>query len=119
MIEVELHGLEVFGRHGATEAERARGQMFLYDVELEVSDSALSDRLEDAVDYEQVADRIREVSDARQFALLESLAAAVADEIVARFHVVRVRERVRKPDVRPSGLEVEWSAATVERTRRA
>jgi dihydroneopterin aldolase len=119
MIEVELHGLEVFGRHGATEAERARGQMFLYDVELEVSDSALSDRLEDAVDYEQVADRIREVSDARQFALLEALAAAVADEIVARFPVVRVRVRVRKPEVRPSGLEVEWSAATVERTRRA
>jgi hypothetical protein len=24
---------------------------------------------------------------------------------------------VRKPDVRPAGLDVEWSAATVERTR--
>jgi dihydroneopterin aldolase len=117
MIQVELHGLEVFGRHGVTEEERAEGQMFLYDIELEVSDAALSDRLEDAVDYEQVATCIRELSDERQFALLEALAAAVAEEIIALFPVDRVRVRVRKPEARPSGLDVEWSGATVERTR--
>ena len=60
---------------------------------------------------------IRELSDVRQFALLEALAAAVADEIMALFPVTRARVRVRKPEVRPSGLDVEWSAATVERTR--
>ena len=117
MIEVELHGLEVFGRHGVTDEERAQGQTFLYDIEISVSDAALSDRLGDAVDYEQVAACVKEVSDARQFALLEALAAAVADELVARFPVEHMRVRVRKPDVRPAGLEVEWSAATVERTR--
>jgi dihydroneopterin aldolase len=117
MIVVELHGLAVFGHHGVTEEERRQGQAFLYDVELEVSDAALSDRLDDAVDYERVAGCIRELSEARQFALLEALAAAVADEIVSRFPVARARVRVRKPGVRPAGLEVEWSAATVERTR--
>jgi dihydroneopterin aldolase len=117
MIHVELRGLDVFGRHGATEAERSEGQSFLYDVRLEVGDAALSDRLEDAVDYVQVAAGVREVSDARQFTLIESLAAAVADEIVARFPVERVRVRVRKPSVRPAGLDVEWSGATVERSR--
>ena len=117
MILVELHGLEIFGRHGATDEERERGQTFLYDVELEVSDSALSDRLEDAVDYEEVAACIRELSDARRFTLLEALAAAAADAILAHFPVARARVRVRKPEVRPAGIEVEWSAATVERTR--
>jgi dihydroneopterin aldolase len=117
MILVELHGLEIFGRHGATDEERERGQTFVYDVELEVSDAALSDRLEDAVDYEEVAACIRELSDARQFTLLEALAAAAAGEIVARFPVARARVRVRKPEVRPAGLDVEWSAATAERTR--
>ena len=77
----------------------------------------MSDRLEDAVDYEQVAACIRELSEAKQFALLEALAAAVADELLSRFPVTRVRVRVRKPEVRPAGLEVEWSGATVERTR--
>ena len=115
MILVDLHGLEVFGRHGATEEERAHGQVFLFDVQLEVSDGALSDRLEDAVDYVEVAECIRGVSDGKQFALLEALAAAVADEIAARFPVLRVRVRVRKPEVRPAGLTVEWTAATVER----
>ena len=117
MIEVELRGLEIFGHHGVTEEERAQGQTFLYDVELDVSGAALSDRLDDAVDYEQVAACVRALSDERQFALLEALAAAVADEILARFPVARVRVRVRKPEVRPAGLEVEWSAATVERTK--
>lgn len=115
MILVELHALEIFGRHGVTDEEREHGQTFLFDIQLEVSDAALSDRLEDAVDYVQVAECARSVSDAKQFALLEALAATAADEIVARFPVARVRVRVRKRDVRPAGLAVEWTAATVER----
>lgn len=116
MILVELHGLEVFGRHGATDEEREHGQTFLFDVELEVSDSALSDRLEDAVDYVEVAACIREVSDANRFTLLEAIAASAADAIVARFPVARVRVRVGKREVRSAGLQVEWTAATVERS---
>jgi dihydroneopterin aldolase len=45
------------------------------------------------------------VSDARQYLLLEALAAAVADELSRRFSPERVRVRVRKPEVRPAGLE--------------
>ncbi len=115
MIVVEVQGLEVFGRHGVTDEERERGQTFLYDLRLEVSDGALSDRLEDAVDYEAVAALVRERSEARRFRLLEALAADVAGAITERFAVERARVRVRKPDVRPAALEAEWSAATVER----
>lgn len=117
MIDVELAGLRVFGRHGVTDEERARGQDFLYDIRMRVSDGALSDRIDDAVDYREVADTVREVSDERRFALLEALAAAVAEAIVARFAVEKVSVRVRKPEVRPAGLDVEWTAATVERSR--
>ena len=115
MIVVELEGLEVFGHHGATEEEQQRGQSFLYYVRLEVSDAALSDRLEEAVDYEDVAATVREISEGRRFRLLEALAAAVADAVSERFEVERLRVRVRKPEVEPAGLKVAWSAATVER----
>ena len=115
MIVVEVAGLELHGHHGASEEEQERGQPFLFDVRLEVSDAALSDRIEDAVDYREVARCVQEVSDDRRFTLLEALAAAAADAIVARFPVERVRVRVRKPAVRPAGLAVEWTAATVER----
>jgi dihydroneopterin aldolase len=117
-LTVELQGLEVFGHHGAEEEERGAGQRFLFDVELRVSDAALSDRIEDAVDYRLVADRIRAVSDGNRFHLLEALAAAVADAVLAEFPVESIRVRVRKPDVRAGGVAAEWTAATVERAAR-
>jgi 7,8-dihydroneopterin aldolase/epimerase/oxygenase len=115
VIVVELEALELYGFHGATEAERAAGQPFLFDLRLEVSDEALSDRLEDTVDYVEVAKTVREISDGHRFQLLEALAAAVADAVVTRFPVERVRVRVRKREVEPAGLHVAWTAATVER----
>jgi dihydroneopterin aldolase len=111
---VELNGLEVFGRHGLLPEERT-GQTFLYDIELETSESALSDRIEDAVDYREIAELVRVVSDGKRFDLLEPLAAAIADILLARFDAVRVKVRVRKP--RPYGIAAEWAAATVERPR--
>ena len=111
---VEVMGLEVLGRHGVGEDERRDGQRFLYDLWLDVGEAGSTDRIEDAVDYREVATCVREVSDARAFHLLEALAAAVADAIVERFPVARVRVRVRKPDVR---LPVEHTAAIVERRR--
>lgn len=105
MIAVQIRDLRVFGRHGVHEDERERGQDFLFDVELEVGERGTSDRLEDAVDYVEVARAVQDVSDAQQYALLEALASAVADEFERRFAPERVRVRVRKPEVRPAGLE--------------
>lgn len=115
-VTVELSGLAIEGRHGVEEEERARPQPFLYDVRVDVSDAVLSDRVEDTVDYREVVRLIREVSDGRQFRLLETMAAAVADALLASFAVERVRVRVRKPEVRLAA-PVEWTAATVERRR--
>jgi 7,8-dihydroneopterin aldolase/epimerase/oxygenase len=114
MTTIELAGLEVFGHHGAGEDERRDGQRFLYDVELDVGEAGSTDRLEDAVDYREVAACVRDVSESRSFHLLEAVAAAVADALLDRFEVARVRVRVRKPEVR---LPVEHTAATVERSR--
>ena len=112
MIEIEIAALEVFGYHGVEEDERRDGQTFLFDLWLEVGDAALSDRIEDAVDYRLVVEAVRDVSDSQAFHLLEALAAAVADAVVARFDVERVRVRVRKPAV---ALPVEHTAVTVTR----
>ena len=114
-VVVEVHGLELYGYHGATDRERREGQRFLFDIELVVADAAAaSDQLADTVDYREVVARVREVSDGHAFMLLEALAAAVADALVARFPVERVRVRVRKPDVRLEA-PVEYTGATVER----
>jgi dihydroneopterin aldolase len=114
VITVEVRDLRVFGRHGVHEEERERGQDFVFDVELDVGERGTSDRLEDAVDYVLVARVVQEVSDAQRYSLLETLATAVADELEHRFLPERVRVRVRKPEVRPAGLEG-TVAATVTR----
>ena len=114
MIIVEVRDLRVFGRHGVHEDERERGQDFLFDVDLEVGQRGASDRHEDAVDYVEVARVVQAVSDGEQFNLLEALASAVADELERRFAPERVRVRVRKPEVRPAGLEG-TVAATITR----
>jgi 7,8-dihydroneopterin aldolase/epimerase/oxygenase len=111
---VELVGLEVFGRHGVEDVEREQGRTFYYDVALDLRPPA-ADRLEDTVDYRAVAACVREVSDAREYRLIENLASAVADELAERFPAKRVRVRVRKPGISPAGLSVEYSAATAER----
>jgi dihydroneopterin aldolase len=118
---IELRGIELYGFHGVLDDERERGQLFVVDLELELdpevaATAAESDRIEDAVDYREVAQCVREVSD-RRFALLEALASAVADAVLERFPVEQVKVRVRKPQVTPAGLTVEYTAATVERGR--
>ena len=105
MITVEVRDLRVFGRHGVRDEERERGQDFVFDVELAVGDRGASDRIEDAVDYVEVARVVQEVSDGRQFNLLEALASAVAEELERRFAPERLSVRVRKPEVRPAGLD--------------
>jgi dihydroneopterin aldolase len=113
---VELAGLEILGRHGATPEEHERDQPFLYDLELELAEPQ-ADRLEVTVDYRDVAELVRVVSAGREVQLLETLAAAVADALMHRFPLERARVRVRKPEVRLD-VPVEWAAATVERSRR-
>jgi len=116
-VTVELYGLEVTGAHGVEEEERRNPQPFLYDLWLEVPDQAESDRLEDTIDYRDVVSCVEEISAARQFHLLEAMAAAVADALVERFPLESARVRVRKPAVRLD-VPVEWTAATVARRRR-
>lgn len=117
-VGIEIYGLEVHGFHGVAESERKVGQPFLFDVNLVAHDAGLrSDRLHDTVDYTQVADCVREVATRTRFNLIEALAGAVADEILVRFQVSRVRVRVRKPNVDLGG-PVEFTAATVERSHR-
>jgi 7,8-dihydroneopterin aldolase/epimerase/oxygenase len=111
---VEIHGLEVFGHHGAGEEERERGQPFLFDVNLQVREPR-EDDLRATLDYRAVRDAVRELSDAKNYTLIETLAAAAAEDIATRFDVESVTVRVRKPGI----AWAEWTAATASRERRS
>jgi dihydroneopterin aldolase len=106
-VRIELSGLELRGFHGVLDDERRDGQRFRFDVVVDVPEPAADD-IDAAVDYRDVAACVREVSDGRHFQLLETLAAAVADELRRRFPVERAQVRVGKPD-----LELEGGHASV------
>jgi 7,8-dihydroneopterin aldolase/epimerase/oxygenase len=115
---IELVGLELHGYHGVNENERREGQRFVFDVRLEVPDgTGAADRIDDTIDYREVAALVRDVSDGRQFQLLEALAATLAEAMLERFAAVEaVRVRVAKPEVKLDP-PVDCSAVTVERRR--
>jgi dihydroneopterin aldolase len=117
-VVIEIEGLEVVGFHGATKREKREGQPFLFDVELVAHDAGVrSDQLADTVDYTQVVERVREVCQGKRFNLIEALAAAVVDDLMEHFPISRARVRVRKPRVQLTA-PAEFTAATIERTRR-
>lgn len=117
-VALEIYGLEVYGFHGALPEEREQGQPFLFDVTMSVHDAGVrSDKLQDTVDYTLVAECVREIAGGARFNLIEALAASIADALLSRFDISRVRVRVRKPQVQLNG-PVDFTAATVERTRR-
>ena len=117
-MEIEIDGLELMGFHGATKTEQETGQRFLFDVWLVAHDAGVrSDHLDDTIDYTKVVACIREISDSHRFNLIEALAAAIADALVERFDVSRVRVRVRKPEVQLDA-PAEYTAATIEREHR-
>ena len=101
-MRIELTGIELRGFHGVLEHEAREGQRFRFDVAVEVEEPAVDD-IDAAVDYRDLVTCVREVSDGTRFQLLETLAAAVAEELRRRFPVARAVVRVSKPDVELEG----------------
>jgi 7,8-dihydroneopterin aldolase/epimerase/oxygenase len=113
---IELRGLEVFAHHGVHAHEKERGQTFLIDVVLEArsADATRSDRLQDAIDYGAVADRVVELASGGPYDLLERLAGVIADDLIATMPAVRVAVTVHKPEA-PIAHPFTDVAVTVER----
>ena len=107
---VEVHGLELFGRHGVNDDERRDGQTFSFDVTLEINQPK-EDAIDATVDYRRVRDIVKSVNEAESYRLLETLVAAAADALQAELPVKRVRVSVRKHGV----AWAEWAGVTCER----
>lgn len=97
MDRIVLEGMEFHGYHGVFEEEAVFGARFVVDLELEL-DLPTADRLEGTVDYSGVYARVQAQVVGRRYRLIEALAHAIADEMLAsEARVERVRVRVHKP----------------------
>ena len=85
-VRLGIAGLEFEGKHGVLEEERLLGNRFRVDIEIDadVDGSLSSDDLADSIDYREMAKIIDTVSSRRHYRLIESLAAAIVDELLRR-----------------------------------
>jgi dihydroneopterin aldolase len=116
---IELRGLTVRGNHGVFEHERRDGQDFVIDITvwIDLAAAAASDDLADTVDYGALAQRAAEVVAGPPRNLIETVAAEIADGVMAdeRLHAVEVV--VHKPDA-PIPLTFSDVAVVARRSRR-
>ena len=96
---ISLIGIGVMATHGVLPEERSAPQPFEIDVILlgDLSGAAASDDLGQTVDYAQLLAVVRREAQARSFALMEALAAAIGQAIIDELEVEEVEVRVRKP----------------------
>ena len=78
-----LSGIEFYGYHGVSEAERAVGHRFEVDVEIEAAERAsVTDDVADTVDYGAVAASVVEIGTGPSIRTVERLARLMADRIL-------------------------------------
>ena len=96
---ITLRSMQFMGRYGVSSEERAEPQPIEVDlvVRLDLSMPAKSDHLADTVNYATLFELARQVVEERSFHLLEALAGAIADAVLAAHPVDDVEVRVRKP----------------------
>ncbi len=114
MDRITLSSMRYEGLVGATEEERASPQMLEIDlvVEADLSAAAASDALADTVDYGPLVLLTERTVERGSFTLLEGLAGALADVILAAAPkamavTVRVRKLAVPMDVSMDHAEVE------------
>lgn len=94
-----LHDLRVETVVGIWEWERRIRQWVSIDLEMggDVRRAAAADRIEATLNYKAVAKRVQQFVAESSFQLVETLAQAIAELILAEFDVPWVRVRVSKP----------------------
>ena len=102
---IVLEGMVLDGTHGVYEEEHLSTQPFEVDVELALNlqPAGISDDLALTIDYSRVYDVCRQIVESTRFNLIEALAEAIAQELLAGFPADEVAVRVRKPAVKLGG----------------
>jgi dihydroneopterin aldolase len=117
---ITLRGMRFAGRHGVGDAERETPQTIEVDLvlRLDLANAAATDDLAATIDYAALFELTRSTVEGRSFRLIEALAGAIADAVLAGHAVDDVEVRVRKPKAPLPGA-FETVEARIRRRRSA
>jgi dihydroneopterin aldolase len=115
---ITLTGLTVRGHHGVFDFERADGQDFVIDADLELGTqgAAATDDVSDTVDYGDLAQRLGAVVAGDPVNLIETLARHLVDVCLSYPQVLAATVTVHKPQA-PIALAFADVAVTIRRER--
>lgn len=113
---IELSGLTVRGHHGVFDHERRDGQDFRLDLTVWADQraAAASDDLADTIDYGALAQTAAEIIAGPPRDLIETVAAEIADAVLAAPRITAVQVRLHKPSA-PIPLEFDDVAVVITR----
>jgi 7,8-dihydroneopterin aldolase/epimerase/oxygenase len=116
MDKIFIHALKTEAIIGIFDWERQVKQTVIVDIEIgvDVAKAALSDSIDDTLNYKRVAKRVLAFVEASQFHLVETLAEHVAMLILEDFGIAWVRLSLSKPGAIRSSRDV---GVTIERGR--
>ena len=98
MDRITIKDMAVKWRVGVTAGERSKRQKLLLTIEMDADTAAASrdDDLKGTVDYYAVSERLRHWGNAREWKLIETLAAEAAELVLTEFKPAAVAVEVKK-----------------------
>ena len=114
-----LKGMRFYGYHGVNPEEKALGQSYVVDLaaDVDLARPGTSDRLEDTVSYTLMYRIAKSVIEGDSRNLLEALAQAIADRLLAELPLAGVQVRVKKPAPPVKGSAIRYAAVEIYRRR--
>jgi dihydroneopterin aldolase len=118
MDKIFIHALKSEAIIGIYDWERQVRQTVLIDLELsaDIRKAALTDSIDDTLNYKRVAKRVLAFVEASQFHLVETLAEHIAMLVLEEFGLAWVRITLSKPGAVRSSRDV---GVAIERNREA
>ena len=117
--KIILKNMKFYAYHGVLPEEQEKGQYFYIDIEMacDLRAAGQTDNLEDTVDYSQVYDIVRVITEKNKFRLIEHLADRISREILSKYDkILETTVRVRKPQA-PINGELDWAEVELIRKR--
>jgi dihydroneopterin aldolase len=113
---IEIEGLKFYAYHGHFEMERVVGNQFEVNIRIitDCSKAAETDKLMDALNYQEVYETIKKVMVKNSY-LLENVAKRILDSLFEEFPTIETaRVKVSKMNP-PMGGDIEKVSVTLER----
>ena len=116
---IQVKDMKFFGHHGITEEEQSIGQRIEVDVEIEV-DLESAGRADDpnlTLDYALIYQVTKEVVEGKSVKLIETLAEAIADQLIVKLKVDSAWVKVIKPNPPIDNSVIGYVAVEIQRDK--